>query len=69
MTALELHLEPATRGDPERPLRWTSLSARRLADALSAEGHPDRDAQFRRIDRRVRAFQKLGQPVISVDTK
>ncbi len=99
VTALELHLEPATRGDPERPLRWTSLSARRLADALSAEGHPvsertvnrllhslgyslqsnrktvegrrhpDRDAQFRRIDRRVRAFQKLGQPVISVDTK
>ena len=37
VTALELHLEPATRGDPERPLRWTSLSARRLADALSAE--------------------------------
>ena len=31
--------------------------------------HPDRDAQFRRIDRRVRAFQRLGQPVVSVDTK
>ena len=31
--------------------------------------HPDRDAQFRRIERRVRAFQRTGQPVISVDTK
>lgn len=31
--------------------------------------HPDRDAQFRRISRRVRAFMKLGQPVISVDGK
>ena len=30
--------------------------------------HPDRDARFRRIDRRVRAFQRLGQPVVSVDT-
>ena len=97
--ALERRLEPATRGDPESPLRWTSLSARHLADALSAEGHPvsersvnrllhslgyslqsnrntvegrqhpDRDAQFRHIDRRVRAFQRLGQPVISVDTE
>ena len=97
--ALEFHLEPATRRDEERPLRWTSLSARRLANALAAEGHPvsertvnrllhalgyslqsnrktvegrqhpDRDAQFRRIDRRVRAFQRLGQPVISVATK
>ena len=26
--ALERLLEPATRGDPESPLRWTSLSAR-----------------------------------------
>ena len=27
------------------------------------------DAQFRRIARRVRAFQRLGQPVASIDTK
>ena len=36
---------------------------------LEGKQHPDRDAQFRRISRRVRAFQKLGQPVVSVDTK
>jgi transposase len=31
--------------------------------------HPDRDAQFQHINRRVRAFQRQGQPVVSVDTK
>jgi transposase len=30
---------------------------------------PDRDAQFRWINRKVRAFQRRGQPVISVDAK
>src|SRR5512134_3385854 len=31
--------------------------------------HPDRDAQFQYINRRAKAFQKQGQPVVSVDTK
>jgi hypothetical protein len=31
--------------------------------------HPDRNAQFEHINRQVLAFQKRGQPVISVDTK
>ena len=31
--------------------------------------HPDRDAQFEFINARVMAFQKRGQPVVSVDTK
>ena len=31
--------------------------------------HPDRDAQFEHINRRVRVFQRRGQPVISVDAK
>src|SRR5512142_896200 len=31
--------------------------------------HPDRDAQFRYINRQVIAFQERGQPVVSVDTK
>ena len=44
-----------------------SLQANRKT--LEGRRHPDRDAQFRRIDRRVRAFQRLGQPVVSVDTK
>ena len=32
-------------------------------------GHPDRNAQFEHIARRVKSFQRRGQPVISVDTK
>ena len=44
-----------------------SLQANRKT--LEGRQHPDRDAQFRRIARRVRAFQRLGQPVASIDTK
>jgi hypothetical protein len=36
---LERLVEPATRGDPESPLRWTSKSVRRLAAELRAQGH------------------------------
>ena len=32
-------------------------------------GHPDRDAQFEHINQQVCAFQRVGQPVVSVDTK
>ncbi len=41
------------------------------APAKENEGaqHPDRDAQFRHIDRQARAHLKAGQPVVSVDTK
>jgi hypothetical protein len=31
--------------------------------------HPDRDAQFQYINRRVKSFQRRKQPVVSVDTK
>ena len=36
---------------------------------IEGKGHPDRDAQFQYINRRAKAFQRQGQPVISVDTK
>jgi len=36
---LERLVEPATRGDPESPLRWTGKSVRRLARELRAPGH------------------------------
>ncbi len=36
---------------------------------LEGSTHPDRDAQFQYIHRRAKAFQKQGQPVVSVDTK
>jgi transposase len=97
--ALEQLVEPDSRGDPQSPLRWTCKSTRRLARALTAQGHavgpttvrrllkqagyslqsnrktregqshPDRDAQFRHINRRVKAQQRGGQPTVSVDTK
>jgi hypothetical protein len=36
---LERLVEPATRGDPESPLRWTCKSVRQLAAALGNLGH------------------------------
>jgi hypothetical protein len=59
------------------------ISPRSVAALLQAEGyslqanrktregkaHPDRNAQFEYLNGRVRAFQRQGQPVISVDTK
>ena len=44
-----------------------SLQANRKT--LEGRQHADRDAQFKHINRRVRAFQRLRQPVVSVDTK
>ena len=44
-----------------------SLQANRKT--LEGTQHADRDAQFKQINRRVRAFQRLRQPVVSVDTK
>lgn len=97
--ALERLVEPTTRGDPERPLRWTCKSTYQLAAELKRQGfkvgprtvakelkaqefslqanrktregesHPDRNAQFEYINEQVMAFQRRGQPAISVDTK
>jgi hypothetical protein len=36
---------------------------------IEGKSHPDRDAQFQHINRRVKAYQRQGQPVVSVDTK
>jgi transposase len=99
LRALEILVDPMTRGDPMSPLRWTCKSAARLAAELQAQGHqasersvnrllhasgyslqsnrktleggvhPDQDAQFQHINRRVKAHQKQGQPVVSVDAK
>jgi Rhodopirellula transposase DDE domain len=37
--ALELLVDPVTRGDPQSPLRWTCKSTTQLARALAREGH------------------------------
>jgi transposase len=39
------------------------------AKTLEGSSHPDRNAQFEHIHRKVRRFLRQGQPVISVDTK
>jgi len=39
LSALEALVEPAPRGDPESPLRWTCRSTRQLAAALEGEGY------------------------------
>jgi transposase len=97
--ALERLVEPASRGDPESPLRWTCKGTRRLAQELRDQGylvshrlvatllheldyslqgnrktkegthHPDRNAQFEYISRKVSDAMARNQPAISVDTK
>ena len=47
--------------------RGYSLQANRKT--LEGRAHPDREAPFHYINCRAKAFQKQGQPVISVDTK
>lgn len=99
LPALEELVAPATRGDPESPLRWTSKGVRTLAAELRAGGHdvgpttvasllrelgyslqaakktvegkqhPDRDEQFRNINKQAKECLAGGVPVISVDTK
>ena len=44
-----------------------SLQANRKT--LEGKDHPDRDAQFRYINRKVLAFQRRGQPTVSMDSK
>src|SRR3970040_534507 len=38
--ALERLIDPATRGDPQTPLRWTCKSTRTLARQLTRQKHP-----------------------------
>jgi len=52
-----------------RLLRTCGYSLQANRKTLEGKQHPDRDAQFRHISRQVSAFQRAGQPVISVDTK
>ncbi len=67
--------ELTTQGFPISPTKVAELLA---ADGYSLQGnsktregsqHPDRNAQFERINRQVKTFQGKGQPVVSVDTK
>jgi hypothetical protein len=42
---------------------------KRTRKTKEGKSHSDRDAQFKYINKRVKIFQKQGQPVISVDAK
>jgi len=50
-------------------LRSQGYSLQANRKTIEGKQHPDRDAQFEHINGRVRAFQRTGQPVISIDTK
>ena len=52
-----------------RLLHTLDYSLQSNRKTLEGKGHPDRDAQFQYINRRAKAFQRQGQPVVSVDTK
>lgn len=52
-----------------RMLKDSGFSLQANSRTREGKQHPDRDAQFQYINKRVRAFQKRGLPVISVDAK
>lgn len=50
-------------------LRASGYSLQANRKTIEGKQHLDRDAQFQHIAKRVQAFQKAGQPAVSVDTK
>ena len=50
-------------------LHEIGYSLQSLRKTREGASHPDRDDQFRHIERKAREFQAKGEPVISVDTK
>ncbi len=54
---LEALVDPATRGDPESPLRWTSKSAAHLTDELRAQGHDVGETTVRTLLKETLAFR------------
>jgi len=50
-------------------LRSQGYSLQSNRKTVEGKQHPDRDAQFQHIAKRIRAFQRTSQPAISVDTK
>jgi len=52
-----------------RMLRDIGYSLQANSRVREGKQHPDRDAQFQYINKKVRSFQRRGLPVISVDAK
>ena len=67
--------ELTAQGHPVAPttvrhlLKQAGYSLQANRKTREGKSHPDRDAQFRFINRRIKAQQRRGQPAISVDTK
>jgi hypothetical protein len=59
-------VSPSTVG---RLLKAAGYSLQSNRKAKEGASHPDRNAQFEHINNTVKAFQRRGQPVVSVDTK
>ncbi len=58
---------PVSKRTVNRLLQELGFSLQANRKTLEGQQHPDRDGQFRHLARRVLAFQRLRQPVISVD--
>jgi DNA-binding phage protein len=67
--ALRASGHPASERSISRLLHALGYSLQSNRKTIEGGDHPDRDAQFRYINRRAKAFQRRGQPVVSVDTK
>jgi transposase len=71
----QLARELTQQGHPVSPrtvgrlLKAAGYSLQSNRKTKEGSDHPDRNAQFERINRTVRSFQRRSQPVISVDTK
>ena len=63
--ALETLVDPATRGHPESPLRWTCKSTSKLAEELQRQNHPVTDRTVVSVDTKkkelVGEFKNAGQ--------
>ena len=71
----ELSAELKERGHSASPttigklLKNAGYSLQANRKTVEGKQHPDRNAQFEHISRRVKSQQRAGQPAISVDTK
>lgn len=52
-----------------KPLDEQGFSLKANEKNIEGTSHPDRDEQFRHIDERCKAFEELGDPIISVGCK
>ncbi len=60
---------PASERTVNRLLHDLGYSLQSNRKTVEGRQHPDRDAQFRDVNRKAKTFQRRGEPVVSVDTK